>query len=139
MRIFVCKRSFALFFCVGALIQAGAQEHKSWNDYGGAPDDSKFIDAKQINKTNVSKLTVAWSYPSGDDSMYVFNPVIDGNVMYVLARNTSLVALDATTGKEIWVHSGLIGIAPARHQLLEKQRRQGQTPHLPVASSTAGD
>jgi quinoprotein glucose dehydrogenase len=32
--------------------------------------------------------------------------------MYVLARNTALVAIDATTGKEIWVHENLQGIAP---------------------------
>jgi quinoprotein glucose dehydrogenase len=31
--------------------------------------------------------------------------------MYVLARNTALVALDATTGKEIWVHEKLNGIS----------------------------
>jgi quinoprotein glucose dehydrogenase len=26
------------------------------------------------------------------------------NMMYVLAKNNSIVALDAATGKEIWVH-----------------------------------
>ena len=31
--------------------------------------------------------------------------------MYVLARNNSLVAIDAATGKEIWVHANLRGIA----------------------------
>ena len=31
--------------------------------------------------------------------------------MYVLAKNQSLVALDATTGKELWIHAGLRGIA----------------------------
>ena len=30
--------------------------------------------------------------------------------MYVLARNSSLVALDATTGKEIWIHENLPGM-----------------------------
>ena len=30
--------------------------------------------------------------------------------MYVLARNNSLVAIDATTGKEIWIHNNLYGI-----------------------------
>jgi len=30
--------------------------------------------------------------------------------MYVLARNNSLVTVDATTGKELWIHSGLNGI-----------------------------
>jgi quinoprotein glucose dehydrogenase len=41
----------------------------------------------------------------------VFNPVVADNMMYVLARNTALVALDATTGKEIWVHERLNGIS----------------------------
>ena len=31
--------------------------------------------------------------------------------MYVLARNSSLVALDAATGKEIWIHENLPGLA----------------------------
>ena len=30
--------------------------------------------------------------------------------MYVMGRNGSLVALDATTGKEIWIHEGLNGM-----------------------------
>ena len=32
-------------------------------------------------------------------------------MMYVLARNSSLVALNAVTGKEIWIHENLRGIA----------------------------
>ena len=31
--------------------------------------------------------------------------------MYVLARNYSLVALDAESGKEIWIHENLAGIS----------------------------
>ena len=42
----------------------------------------------------------------------MFNPIVVDNVAYVLARNNSLVALDATTGKEIWIHEDLRGIAP---------------------------
>ena len=30
--------------------------------------------------------------------------------MYLVGRNNSLIALDATTGKEIWIHEGLGGI-----------------------------
>ena len=39
-----------------------------------------------------------------------FNPIVVDDVMYVLGRSSSLVALDATTGKEIWIHEGLRGI-----------------------------
>ncbi len=38
-------------------------------------------------------------------------PIVVGTTMYVLAKNQSLVALDATTGKELWIHAGLRGIA----------------------------
>src|SRR5687768_16132642 len=86
------------------------QDYKTWKDYGGGPDSSHFVDLKQINKSNVSQLEVAWSYPTGDNRSYVFNPIVVDNVMYVLARNSSLVALDAATGKEIWIHENLPGL-----------------------------
>src|SRR5207253_1874659 len=35
---------------------------------------------------------------------YAFNPLVVDDVMYVMARTNSIVALDATTGKEIWTH-----------------------------------
>lgn len=80
-------------------------------DYGGGPDASKYVDLSGINKANVHRLQVAWTYATGDENSYVFNPIVVDNVMYVLARNNSLVALDATSGKEIWIHENLRGIA----------------------------
>ena len=87
------------------------QDYKTWKDYGGGPDSSHFVDLKQIDKSNVNQLEVAWIYPTGDQRSYVFNPIVIDNVMYVLARNSSLVALDAATGKEIWIHENLPGLA----------------------------
>jgi quinoprotein glucose dehydrogenase len=87
------------------------QDYKTWKDYGGGPDSSHFVDLTQIDKSNVSQLEVAWFYPTGDSRSYVFNPIVVDNVMYVQARNSSLVALDAATGKEIWVHENLPGMA----------------------------
>ena len=59
----------------------------------------------------MNRLEVAWSYPTGDDRSYVFNPIVVDGVMFVQARNSSLVALDAATGKEIWIHENLPGMA----------------------------
>jgi quinoprotein glucose dehydrogenase len=86
------------------------QQHKEWKDYGGGPDHSKFVDFDQITKSNVNQLQVAFVYPTNDNLSYNFNPIVVDNVMYVLARNNSLVAVDATTGKELWIHSNLNGI-----------------------------
>jgi quinoprotein glucose dehydrogenase len=89
---------------------AGTGQHKSWKQYGGSADQSRYLDFKQITKKNVSQLKVAWQYMTNDNSGYLFNPIIINNVMYVLAKNHSLVALDAITGKEIWIHANLNSI-----------------------------
>jgi glucose dehydrogenase len=71
-------------------------------------DSSNFLPFDQINKSNVNELEVAWFYPYAAPT---FSPVFAHDVLYGLGRNASaLVAHDATTGKEIWVHEGLSGI-----------------------------
>ncbi|HEX4228535.1 MAG TPA: PQQ-binding-like beta-propeller repeat protein [Bryobacteraceae bacterium] len=99
-------------------------DHRTWSDNGGGPDNSHFSALRQITKANVGQLEVAWSYPSNDTISYVWNPLIVDNVMYVLARNNSLVALDASTGKEIWIHEDLQGIAPRGINYWESKDRK---------------
>ena len=72
------------------------------------PDSSNFFPFEQINKSNVEKLEMAWFYPYAAPT---FSPVYADGMLYGLGRNaSSLVALDAATGKELWVHEGLNGI-----------------------------
>jgi quinoprotein glucose dehydrogenase len=85
-------------------------QHIEWKDWGGGPDHSKFVNFNQITKENVNQLDTDFVYSTDDNLSYKFNPIIVDNVMYVLAKNYSLVALDATTGKEIWIHANLRGI-----------------------------
>ncbi len=82
-----------------------AQNYTTWSDYGGASDSSQYSALSQINRTNVAKLELAWSYQTGDNNKYFFNPIVVDNVAYVMAKNNSIVALDASTGKEIWTHA----------------------------------
>jgi quinoprotein glucose dehydrogenase len=103
--------SIGLASGLAGCLATAQQNHKTWMDYGGGPDSSHFVALDQINKSNVNRLQIAWSYPVKDDSSYVFNPVIVDGVMYVMARKSSLVALDATSGKEIWVHENLPGMS----------------------------
>ena len=85
-----------------ALSTAAAQDHTTWSDYSGASDSAQYSALKQINRENVTRLEVAWTYPTGDGRKYFFNPLVADGVMYVLAKNNSIVALDASNGKEIW-------------------------------------
>ena len=93
-----------------ALAMGSAAHGADWPDYGGKPDQSKYVVVKDITRKNVSQLEVAWTYPTSDERAYQFNPVIVDNVMYVLAKNSSLVAIDVVTRKELWIHANLRGI-----------------------------
>lgn len=86
------------------------EPYKTWTQYGGGADQSKYTELDQITKKNVTQLKVAWNYPTMDNIEYSFNPIVVDTIMYLLAKNNSLVAVNAATGKELWIHAGLNGI-----------------------------
>ena len=98
-----CKRLAAATLGISAL---GAQSPATdWRDYLGGPDSAHYTPLKQIDPSNAGKLQVAWTFPTQDNSDYVFNPLVVDNTAYVLAKSGSLVAVDAASGKELWTHS----------------------------------
>src|SRR5580698_7366060 len=99
-------RPFAVLLLAFVLVFAAEKTppaHTTWKAYLGGADSDQYSALKQINKTNVKQLEIAWTYPTGERT-YLFNPVIVDGVMYALAKNSSIVALDAATGKELWTH-----------------------------------
>lgn len=107
-----CVLSLALLglmsaFCMPqAMAQEGppARPYTTWSRYGGSADSSQYSALRQVNRGNVRQLHAVWSYSTGDANEYLFNPLVAGDVMYVMAKNHSIVALNAATGKELWVH-----------------------------------
>ena len=100
-----------LFAFMGAVVAARAQQsekekssHSTWATYLGNADSSHYSSLDQINLSNVDKLQVAWQYDLSADRSYEFSPIVVGRTMYVMAHKTSVVALDAATGKELWVY-----------------------------------
>ena len=107
-----------------------APPHTSWPGYLGGPDSDQYTALKQINKANVKQLEIAWSYPTGERGNYLFNPIVIDGVMYVLANNNSVVALDAATGKGTLGPSQSGSRRSARHQLLGELRPFRSPPPL---------
>ena len=59
------------------LLPCVAQEWKHW---GGDEGGTRFSRLKQINRSNVSKLKVAWTYHTGDmDAMFTMHPRFRAN------------------------------------------------------------
>ncbi len=69
---------------------------------------TRYSPLDQINRANVAGLKPAWSY-----TLRAFNtavPLVVNGTMYITAQSR-VVALDAATGEEIWVHESQAGAA----------------------------
>src|SRR5206468_625197 len=109
--VFSCFRGSILVVAMGLSLQgARAQSPRTtWSDYSGGADSAQYSALRQIDRSNVHTLKVAWTYPTLDQAGYSFNPLVVDGVMYVLAKNNSVVALDAASGKELWLHENRRG------------------------------
>ena len=81
-----------------------AFDFETWDQYLGGSDSSQYSSLDQIDKENVAALEVVWTYSTGERGSYLFNPLVVEDVMYVLAHDRSVVALNATTGTQLWRH-----------------------------------
>jgi glucose dehydrogenase len=84
--------------------RATAKPYTTWQSYAGGAHSSQYSALDQIDKKNVAKLDVAWSFPIAGAS--IFNPVVVDGVMYAPVGGGALAAIDAATGKEIWRKEG---------------------------------
>ena len=91
---------------ITAAVSAVERSAKWWSDNLAGPDSSNYVDLDQIKKSNVDDLEVAWTYPVCGRRI---QPDCRRRCRVRPGRNGSLIALDASTGKEIWIHEGLTG------------------------------
>jgi len=89
---------------------AAGGDYTSWRAYSGGSHSSQYSALDQINRGNVADLELAFSFPAGERS-FVFNPIVVDGVMYVLARDNEIVALDAASGQELWATAPEGGVA----------------------------
>jgi quinoprotein glucose dehydrogenase len=81
------------------------QSSQEWPIYGGGAENIRYSKLSQINRENVTKLTVAWTFNTGDDfkgSEMQCNPIVVNGVLYATTPKLRVFALDAATGKERW-------------------------------------
>ena len=88
-----------------------AHAQKNWEHYGNDEGGGRFAALDQINRGNVSKLTQAWTYHTGDVAISDGNgaedqmtPLQVGDKVFICTPHNNIIALDADTGKELWKH-----------------------------------
>ncbi len=72
-----------------------------WLRWRGNHSAGGYSPLEQVNRQNVSKLSLAWAWPM-EDGPQEQEPIVYKGVMYLPHSNTLVQALDARTGELIW-------------------------------------
>jgi quinoprotein glucose dehydrogenase len=111
---------------VAALSSVGQRPRQSWPVNGGV-DNIRYSPLTEINRSNVARLQVAWTYDSHDafnGSEMQSNPIVIDGVLYATTPSLKVIALDAKTGAETWRFDPSGGAAPS-----SRFRHRGVTVH----------
>ncbi|MGF1623246.1 MAG: membrane-bound PQQ-dependent dehydrogenase, glucose/quinate/shikimate family, partial [Alphaproteobacteria bacterium] len=82
-----------------------------WHAYGRTWDGQRWSPLDQITPENVDRLEVAWTYRTGDvrgqpgdpeETTFQVTPLMMDNRLFLCTPHQLVIALDATTGEEIW-------------------------------------
>ncbi|MES2221385.1 MAG: hypothetical protein V4587_10505, partial [Acidobacteriota bacterium] len=106
-----------LLTCGAAHGQAGsAAPGQEWPTYGYDPGGLRYSPLKQINRTNVQQLQRAWTYQvpafkGGGVAAFENTPLMVGDVLYLAVPTGQAIAIDAETGKQLWLFDPLRGVS----------------------------
>lgn len=98
-----------LFLCASLMLVFGifaftdqVDNKEDWPEYLGGSDKNHYSSLDQINKSNVSRLEVAWQYKTLDSGLFQCNPIIIKGVLYGISAAGNVFALNAENGNEKW-------------------------------------
>ncbi|MEE3331491.1 MAG: pyrroloquinoline quinone-dependent dehydrogenase [Myxococcota bacterium] len=102
--VLACGRSGTLDSELLAGARAGAAPaEREWRTYLGDLASSQASPLREVDRSNVAELEVAWQYDAGDPGSEIqCSPLVIRGVLYGTSPSLRLFALDASTGEEIW-------------------------------------
>ncbi|MCZ6829353.1 MAG: PQQ-binding-like beta-propeller repeat protein [Gammaproteobacteria bacterium] len=99
----------------GIAARGFASQFETWKTYGGDPGNTHYSALSQINRNNVARLQVAWTYRSArgaelfSTSELQVNPIIVDGVLYGRNPLHHAFAISAETGAELWTFDPFAG------------------------------
>jgi alcohol dehydrogenase (cytochrome c) len=85
-------------------LKNSAKEPQNWMTYSGDYSGKRFSTLDQINLTNVRTLVAKWVYQTGATGKLEATPLVVDGVLYATAQDDRAFALDARTGRPIWMY-----------------------------------
>jgi alcohol dehydrogenase (cytochrome c) len=83
---------------------AGSDDGSSWLWYGRDLGAQRYSPLASVDKSSVSKLSLAWKKDLGPPVAMEGTPIVSNGVMYVTTGNSTIWAFDAVSGAKKWVY-----------------------------------
>ncbi len=105
---------------------SAAEKDVDWPAFSGHITGDHYSTLSQINRRNVKRLKVAWTYDTGERGKIETNPLIVGRTLYAFTDSQKVIALDAANGTLKWkFDSGIKGTQPARGAVYVQDGKDG--------------
>jgi quinoprotein glucose dehydrogenase len=91
-------------FCLLLFFAASLSAQEGWPTYGGDAGGSRYSASTQINRKNVSRLKVAWTFHAGNvrEGSLETTPILFKNSLYLSSPTDHVYSIDPTTGHQRW-------------------------------------
>jgi len=112
-------KTLLMTIAVSGLTTLALRAQTGWPAYGGEPGGSRYSAANQIDRGNVSRLQVAWTYRTGDvsdgsdgrsKSKFEATPILFHGLLYLSTPFGRIIALDPSSGVQRWIYDPEINL-----------------------------
>ena len=106
---------------LAARVASSVPPRGEWPTHGGTNANARYSSLDQITRDNVRRLRIAWRWTSPDQELMTRQPTIQtwlnqatplmiGGVLYVSTSISQVAAIEATSGRTLWVHDPKIWV-----------------------------
>ena len=89
--------------CLSQRAHDPKSSQREWQIYHGDYSGTHYSELTQINRSNVTRLTVAWVWRAGETGNTIeCNPIVVGGTIFLTTPRLHCVALDGKTGTTRW-------------------------------------
>jgi quinoprotein glucose dehydrogenase len=112
---FLCGSLFVGGGFFAAVAHGAGGPDTDWPAYGGDAAKTRHSPLADIHRGNVSTLSLAWTHDTREKGDTQTQPIVVGRVLYGYTPTHKAFALDAATGKQLWLFdSGIAGVGANR-------------------------
>ena len=80
------------------------KEPQNWLSHGRDYNEQRYSPLNKINKNTINKLELEWSIDMDTTRGLEATPIVDNGIMFVTSAWSIIYAIDAKTGKSLWVY-----------------------------------